>query len=290
MHIDHVQMKLVVSYPPEPILGGAACQLLHRVEDSALASNQSNLVAYIGHFLSSCFKGLVSAGSYSALMARIMLPLAYDRIQLGTVGIATARLFSEPTGLQSFLNTFFGNYTARYRARFIVDVLKIPHQLTAGIVCFMSWVSLERLPQNSDVIEFIEICYKRHCAVILPPNNPGANLLIPIQYQTPDGTKILYSYILIQAQDRVQSKSFYLALAGECLSPHNAFGNSNQQSIPYLALFMEIVPEALESLTKAGTNKFQSFSNDFPNHGLLLGFYYTFISYEANLAAMFRSV
>lgn len=58
---------------------------------------------------------------------------------------------------------------------------------------------------------------------MLPPNHPGANLLIPLQYRRQGQRLPLYSYILIKAHGKVSLDRMRVDMAGENLQPCTVF-------------------------------------------------------------------
>jgi hypothetical protein len=307
-YIDEDRIRMVVEYPPEPILGEAACQVLHLVPDGGLAFSERHLSKYILSFVEKCISGQVHAGRIGELLARIMLSLAYDRAHLAALKAGARQFFSQPMNLESFIQAFLGNYMARFSAAFACKEppLEIPDAMRSGSVCFTSWMSLASMPPGSrSILKFVEECYKQRCAVIMPPSHCGADLLIPVQVCS--GTGTWYTYILVQVKNRIGLHKKMFDYAGWKMTPAHVFGAAKRASPleveeyraredppHYMALCLEVGSEDLEeAVQRIDKAKMGSLLCSYPNHLVVLGF--DFISprrilYEAFLCLRRREV
>jgi hypothetical protein len=213
---------MAVEYPPEPILGEAACQILYR-QEGRLAFSEERLARLLDVFVGSCIKGLVSAGKIGELLARVMLAVAHDRAHLRNPSLATDCGFSLPVPLDAFLRELVAGQEAKLLAMFGCDLVSAPTTFSTGEVCFTSWVALGKTPPRSQLQPYMELCFGRRCAVIMPGNQEGADLMIPVRVR-PTEKDAFYTYILIQVKNRVHHGS-RLSDAGERLTPRGVFGS-----------------------------------------------------------------
>jgi hypothetical protein len=310
IYVSDNRLRLNVRYLPEPILGEAACHAIYgsRVASSdtgegeperlVLEFSAASFREKLAVFVSKCITWYVSAGTVGEIMGRVILSLAFDRIHLRRPGLGDTAFFSQPVAVPDFVAALMGGYGRRFREHFGLDdsdgPITIPDGLRAGTVCFTSWEFLPYYnPYNRSLAALPRMAYRRKCAVVMPPNHCGADLLIPIQVVAPDGVA-RYSYILVQMKNRVRiSMPDRIEAAGLKLTPRVVFElhkragkgglptdehvcDETEQVLPeYLALYMEAVPESLEELaSQEQSEQIKAFRRDYPWHGMLLGFDY----------------
>lgn len=218
--------------------------------------------------------------------------------------------FTNSIPVDMFLRTLIGKgYWDAYKQLYKCPVLTIPDKFEHGQVRFTNWSCLEVYPMGHFDEAFLQKCFESCCAVILPPNHPGADFLIPVKIAC--GPKTEWSAILIQVKNRESVGNSRLIYAGKKLTPKNCFGKmptknakkprsknkSAKTSVQkilsncpkdYVALYMEIGPEGLSHPSiQMAASLVQKFHGEFPTHGMLLGMDYGFLENDPLLRSNF---
>jgi hypothetical protein len=308
LYLAEDRIRMVVQYVPEPILGEAACQALYK-GPGGMAFREDLLAEHVRTFVNKCISGQVHAGTIGEILARILLSLAHDQVQLRRPGIGGESFFSQPIGLRAFLDMLLlsdEGYAGEFRRLFGGSPVDIPPGLEDGKVCFTNWTSMRTFSKTAALSEYLALCYERRSAVILPPNQQGADLLIPVKYPSAggQGAGAAYSYILVQVKNRVSLASARFHYAGKELSPCNVFGPRKKavwqcaytptdpaisHAPPYVALYLEMVPDTIGTLMAgADRDECRAFKSEYPHHGLMLGFGH--LSRSASLFQAFKAL
>eukprot|EP00961_Rhodomonas_salina_P302592 3940900-Rhodomonas_salina.2 len=163
--------KVVVAYPPEPILSEAAARVWHWKapplcgKRNGPCSTACNLPAVLKILATKIGDCLVSRGERGELVAKIMLLLAAD----GCERLYGGELFSEPFTLTALLKEL-----ARYTA---TEAISID---IGGTVQLMSFVQLDQIGDRDPQV-MLEQMYDRCVGGVMPPNYTGADLMIPFR-------------------------------------------------------------------------------------------------------------
>lgn len=312
---------MIVHYPPEPVLGEAACQNLH-FQINKFKFEPKEIRLFLKAFISKCINGLVSAGTIGEIIARCILSLSYDFMALKHIPedvkglILPSHFFSNPRSVGDFIQTLVSsNYQAIFQERFktLPQVLSSTflHSFGTGLLSFTSWMHLENFKSKMPMDQwqsFLEDCFCKRVAVIMPLNHKGVDLLIPVKFPS------VYSFILIQVKNRADmDNSRRFKAAGKKLTSENCFGNrfdanlrfrsydvittagrrnrkvaTGNNSPQYLSIYMEIGPETLSAaLSEIPAEEMSSFIREYPFHLMLLGFESTQISSYPELLDVF---
>lgn len=178
--------KMQIEYIPEPLLGEAACQLLHghqqEKHEYEYHTSEEKVCHVLKKFTSKCLAGLVDAGSVKEITARIILSLAYDHVHLGQ-DINSTHLFSDAISVKEFLEALLSKEYLRKYSEFFgcqpVNFKEIP--ILDGRVCFTSWIRMGRIPNDHIPEMFLKQCFHMRCAVSVPLSHGDFELIIPVR-------------------------------------------------------------------------------------------------------------
>lgn len=268
MYIDEARSKMVVQYPPEPLLAEAACQCLH--ETGQL--DYDRLSCYSRVFLSTCMRGFVQADDIDVLLARMILSLTFDSVILARTapGADDVKIFSWPINVADFIGELIGDeYTKEYEEVFHKTPLAcIPESMRNGEICITSWTALPPFMSNSPVIgePWLEELFNKRTGVIFGDRQSRVDLLIPVRIQG-DGSEFSYSMVMVQVKNNVNVRNRF-KFAGPCLTPLYCIKSEPPNS--YLSLYIETGPGF--PLKDLDADKVDKHSRDFPHHLMVLGF------------------
>lgn len=197
MYFGEDRMKMQVEYIPEPIIAEAACQLLHGVHDERgkgqFEFSNDRICSVLKIFTAKCVSGLVDAGLMGEITARVMLSLAYDYVHLEKAEknqkmptINYDHLFSDPITVKEFLDALFSDeYCSKYKEYFGCQPINLgPTATLEGEVCFTSWIQLSSLTEKCLPEDLLKECFYLRCAIILPMNHGGYDLVIPVRLRS----------------------------------------------------------------------------------------------------------
>lgn len=278
--------------------------------EDELEFNEERLGAVLSMFIDKCLNGLISAGSVGELIARVILSLTFDKVILDRpesiqdqayMADPNWPIFSYPVSLIKFLtrlvNPEYLNIIEQADQMEIdtgnavnmieddshdhdeseeeeEDILFIlPESLKGGFVAFNTWTSMAKWDENDLTLkQFLKNCLNKRSAIILPPNHPGADLLIPVWL--PDGK---VGFILVQVKNRVNmDHNERIMKAGEHLEPEKCFGQTwlneiKSENIGYISIYMEVGRDS-NPWASFDDGELLKFNEKFPNHLMLLGF------------------
>lgn len=290
---------MVVTYLPEPILSEAACQSLHSLK-AGLAFWSHHLADNLFRFFDKCLNGLILAGEIEGVLARGILSLAFDVPQIHLISMMNQKtFFSEPLKLTSYMDSLIDTgYKAMYERKFKCSLFKMPAGLGDAEICFTNWATLHDLPKGALSEEYLQMCFERRAAVILPSNKIDADFLIPLripQANSPmmdelEPIKYRYSFIIVQVKNWVEIGPDRLIYAGQDLSYSNCFADSlgSAWSLEYLAIYMELGDNSFdESFGGISVSQAKDFSSAYPNHLMLVGLNYPFFDDNSHLKTVF---
>jgi hypothetical protein len=263
------RLRMVVRYPPEPVLGEAACQALHGMPEAShqapirqdqIPKDHSNVKACLQEFVDHCVNGLISAGENGEVIARCILSLAYDQVKLESFSHQNTEsdptfdrlnLFSRPIKVSEFLEKLISSEYVGFLKEKGFE-LTLSDTIKNGRVSFTGWAALESFEPKGLNDDFLGRCFHKRVALMFPTNQKGVDLLIVVELE--DGT---YTFIIIQIKNRdsltFSEKCDY---AGKALKPENCFsravpevnndGNTNDKTVAeevQVANVSEMVPK-----------------------------------------------
>jgi len=213
INISDDRTTLSVLYGPEPSLAVAAGLVMRHFGPELFIDKMYQLVA----------NGLVESGSRGELVARFLLIHAWDKaIHSSTQSSKIS--YSIPTiTVLEFLKALFGK-------RISLDFL--PEEVRMGLVSFTQFVRTFYTPDQATLKEAL----KHSVALIMKPNAPGADLIIPVVLRRG------VSFIAVQVKNRGKRTSGYRAGVADKLSPHTLFEDTDLKthSLPYLGLYLNL--------------------------------------------------
>lgn len=269
---DH--LRLVVLYAAEPIVAEAACHILHGTFEKGLKWNfdprLSRFADYLEVFSSKIITGLVDIGDLGELLARVILSLSYDYAHLNGRSLGVKDFFSDSIRLRAFLNYLIpDSYQVAWKNHFGVELIIIPKEDLDGYhVAFTSWIPLYKSAPQAFNQEHLRSYYQRRCAIILPLNHKGSDLVIPMKHSRTG----IFSFITIQVRNKHQFDVSRFDAAGKFLDPTDYFGESSFNA-DYIGIYMEVDRKdpakgfAFQQLDKETLVNFQK---SYPRHQLLI--------------------
>lgn len=276
VYIGNDRIRICVQYAAEPIIAEAACQALHGtitpIDTKSISwtydIRTSSFSSHLELFASKVTAGLVNVGEMGELICRIALSLAYDLCHLNNPDIGRRYLFTDPISLRSFFSYLIPvSYRCQWKSHFGTDIIGIPKKdLDEFHVAFTSWIILYKSSSESFNQENLEIYYNHRCAIILPTNHKGADLVIPMK-NVKTG---LFSYTIIQSKLYSHYGPSRFDFAGEQLDPNNHFDEESLNE-HYIGLYMEADYKAHASeFTKLDKNAMTNFHESYPRHIMLV--------------------
>jgi len=313
VYIGKDRLRMVVHYPSEPVLSEAACRLIYQLnkEGSKFGMDSPAMLSQVlANFSSSWASGIIHAGDAGELLARILLSVAYDSAHFDDVN-RNEKFFSDPVTVRSFLAHLISiEYQNKFKEEFGSKLFICDPKLISGTVAFTTFVKMAVFPGDGMSQSLLKRAFQLRTALMLRSNQPGVDVVIPVFLNDRDG----YSYILVQVNNRDNMPlTERLIAAGYHLTPDNCFNghhglSSADLSSCYLALYMELgfedimwysstlrakkptgdLPAGVGASMTSGD--LRSFHAEFPNHGMLLGNAYPFLSgpFEAVCRLIFR--
>lgn len=288
IYLDDDRIRMVVMYPPEPVLAEAACRSLHYSQHTSLEDK-------ISLFLTQIICGVVSAGEIGEMICRMILALTYDSVMLSRFEMAGSGIYSAPTTVAEFLEELIApSYTEDFKAIFSTTDNKPAELCKTGVfsgeylsgeISFTSWTFLRAFnPKEAFVNDtFLESLYKKRVAVVFQVNQAGTDFMIPVKLA--DGT---FTFILVQVKNRdTLTNAERFEAAGPKLTPKSCFDIDLPNE--YLALYVEIGPEHYkETFRDFGNDLMRKFQAEHPRHLILFGFDSMSVSSQDPLKTIFK--
>ncbi len=287
------RVRMMVRYAPEPILGEAACQLLHfsmSGENTTPHFDAEELSVLLVANSSLWLNGLVDFGDLGELVGRIILSMAYDFIKLKDVEDGNFVFFSTPIRVADFLAVIAPNsLNQEFRSLFSFDLFKIDDQeLLNGRIILTGYSYLHNLPPGEMSQDLLRQAYEYGVGLIMPNCFPGTDLVIPVHL---GGGRFTFITCQIKFRDYISFDERILT-AGSKLTPNYCFSTrssktetpfSYEHPFPYIALHIDprakSITDIFGKLSAENTETLQDFTTSYPAHIILPGLdHYEFLS------------
>lgn len=293
VYIGTDRLRMLVQYVPEPIVAEAASQIIHgramEDEDWDYSVDSSTFANYLELFGEKLTRGLVDVGDLGELLARVVLSLAYDYAHITLSQIGSDNLFTDSISLKTFLNVLLPkSYRDSWKKKFQVDIINIPDEdLDKFHVAFTSWIPLHKRANNMFNQANLKLYYDRRCAIILPVNHKGADLVIPMRKEL-DGT---YSMIVVQIKLMKDYDISRFTAAGEALKPSSYFAPESIHG-EAVGIYMELDDKDNDGTTfqRLPIGDVQAFNRNYPRHIMLVDLCQEFFDRIPNLRGQFKFI